>query len=411
MAMNLSSFGQGLREGQDFARQMEKDMQSRAKHMMSMSDAMQRQQDAADDRQAAHYLSSLSKNRQLAAANGIKPQEFFQSQLQQMEADDAFQGMSPMVRSKIRQQLTDSALVTAQNLHNLGQVTDANALTQTFGLSPLANEIRKAGLEGGMPEMVEAINRQFGVDLQPDEQGMVNLYGMDVPFAEAVQGIYKSNSLLGGLQAALGHRDKMVLTAEQEKLAGVQDDIRAQSKRTNDIALAIQMHQAGVPFANIHQMLGDNVKPLEGYLGAATPTGQPPAVEAETWAGADAQQSGIMLQGPPGSATPVSLSEELAAATQPPLNPAVASPAQPLSSAIQRAATPMRDDSLDAVQSIMHRRAEETPEMYVASLPTTTQARVQAVLQQFNDGRMSQDMLKKRLELEGVDVNRILKSY
>lgn len=155
------------------------------------------------DRQAADYLAPLLGNRQAAVDAGVNPVDFYLQQREQMIADAGYQALDPQAQARALNQLQQSALVTAQQAQQRGDLASANRLMQGFGVYPANTAVDLAAQSGDAAGIVQAIQQEYGSDLGFDPAtNTVMIGGQRRPVLEALPNIYRSRSVLGAYPAA-----------------------------------------------------------------------------------------------------------------------------------------------------------------------------------------------------------------
>lgn len=175
------------------------------------------------DRQAADYLAPLIGNRQAAVDAGVSPVDFYLQQREQMLADSGYQALDPQAQTRALNQLQQSALVTAQQAQQRGDLASANRLMEAFGVYPANTAVDLAAQGGDAAELVQAIQQQYGSDLGFDPAtNTVMIGGQRRPVLEALPNIYRSRSVLGAYPAAGQALQTQLQLQQALELAGQQ---------------------------------------------------------------------------------------------------------------------------------------------------------------------------------------------
>lgn len=242
------------------------------------------------DRQASDYLAPLIGNRQAAVDAGVSPVDFYLQQREQMLADTGYQALDPQAQTRALNQLQQSALVTAQQAQQRGDLASANRLMEAFGVYPANTAVDLAAQSGNAGELVQAIQQQYGSDLGFDPStNTVMIGGQRRPVLEALPNIYRSRSVLGAYPAAGQALQTQLQLQQALELAGQQRQQQAGNIR---LQLLGELAKTGDPDAlrTLQQLAGitpasldwsgvtgavDSTAPLASALSAAA--GQPAA--------------------------------------------------------------------------------------------------------------------------------------
>lgn len=161
-------------------------------------------QDETDERQARTYMASLLTNMQTAASAGVDPTDFYIQQREQMLGDPAFQSMSPEVQNMVINRLGHSLALHAQSLKNAGNATDLKRVLEAYGLVSPVTGAAAAGMAGDYARQIDAVNQQFGsnIQLSPDGQ-TVSFNGMSMPAHAAIAELNRAGNRPDALQAVM----------------------------------------------------------------------------------------------------------------------------------------------------------------------------------------------------------------
>lgn len=172
-------------KGQELARDMNWRDELQREKRMQLYDRM----DAADqNRQAVAYLATLQGNLQDAVSAGMSPTDFLTAQMQQIRDDPNFQSYSPEVQSKIIFAMSESAKNHMAGLQRAGMTPEANRLAQAFGITAPTSPVDIALQTGDVGQITQALQQQFGHNLQVSEDGQfATIAGQQVPLAHVLQ--------------------------------------------------------------------------------------------------------------------------------------------------------------------------------------------------------------------------------
>lgn len=235
------------------------------------------------DRQAADYLAPLLGNRQAAVDAGVSPIDFFVQQREQMLGDPGFQSLDPQAQLRTINQLQQSALVTAQQAQQRGDLGAANRLMEAFGVYPANTQVDLAAQSGDAGQIVQAIQQQYGSDLGFDPTtNTVLIAGQRRPVVEALPNIYKARSVLGAYPAAgaalqnetqLQQALRMAQEQRTREATNLRLQLLGQLAQTGDAnALAELQRLSGItPAAQDWSGVTSSVSTTAGIPGAARP--------------------------------------------------------------------------------------------------------------------------------------------
>lgn len=264
------------------------------------------------DRQAADYLAPLIGNRQAAVDAGVSPVDFYLQQREQMLADSGYQALDPQAQTRALNQLQQSALVTAQQAQQRGDLTAANRLMEAFGVYPTNSAVDLAAQGGDAAELVQAIQQQYGSDLGFDPAtNTVMIGGQRRPVLEALPNIYRSRSVLGAYPAAGQALQTQLQLQQALELAGQQRQQQAGNIR---LQLLGELAKTGDPDAlrELMRLAGVTRQPIDwsGVTSTVDSTGRlMPAAGATAGAAPAAAPSA----GQPVTAAAAPAAEQLAA--------------------------------------------------------------------------------------------------
>lgn len=280
------------------------------------------------DRQAADYLAPLIGNRQAATDAGVSPVDFFVQQREQMLADPNYQSLGAQAQARALNQLQQSALTTAQQAQQRGDLGAANRLMEAFGVYPANTQVDVAAQSGDAAQLVQAIQQAYGSDLGFDPAtNTVNIAGQRRPVVEALPNIYRSRSVLGAYPAAgaalqgqsqLQQALRMAEEQRTREAGSLRFQLLGELAKTGDQAALQELQRlAGINPAqqdwNGVSATTDSTASLLNAIAAATGGMQPavPAAPLPTEQAAAASSIFDNLQAPaaPGSLTPELLRE------------------------------------------------------------------------------------------------------
>ena len=242
------------------------------------------------DRQAADYLAPLLGNRQAAVDAGVSPIDFFVQQREQMLADPGYQALDPQAQLRAVNQLQQSALVTAQQAQQRGDLGAANRLMEAFGVYPANTQVDLAAQSGDAGQIVQAIQQQYGSDLGFDPTtDTVMIAGQRRPVLEALPNIYKARSVLGAYPAAGAALQTETQLQQALRLAQDQRNREAATLRLqllgqlaqtgNADALRELQRQAGiVPQVQDWSGVTSGIDSTAQLVGAAVPAAAAPSI-------------------------------------------------------------------------------------------------------------------------------------
>ena len=234
--IDFTALSRGRRRAELDNQADERFLRERERYDFERAGREQRWQDQQWQRQAAAYLAPLVGNQQLAADAGVGAADFLLQQREQIIADPNFQAMPPEVQSQVLNQLRGSAITTAQQAQSQGDLDLANQLVQAFGNFPVASGVDQALLTGDPARIAEAMNQQFGSNLQIDADGMVDIGGVRVPAIEAIRAATAAGSPLGALGTAAAEQLRL---REESQLMAARDLARQEQQRSFDQTMAL----------------------------------------------------------------------------------------------------------------------------------------------------------------------------
>lgn len=253
------------------------------------------------DRQAADYLAPLIGNRQAAVDAGVSPVDFYVQQREQMLADSGYQALDPQAQTRALNQLQQSALVTAQQAQQRGDLASANRLMEAFGVYPANTAVDLAAQGGDAAELVQAIQQQYGSDLGFDPAtNTVMIGGQRRPVLEALPNIYRSRSVLGAYPAAGQALQTQLQLQQALELAGQQRQQQAGNIRLQLLGELAKTGNADA-LRMLEEMAGITRQPIDwsGVSSTVDSTGRLSAALAAASAGGAAPAAGA-----PAAATP-----------------------------------------------------------------------------------------------------------
>lgn len=322
--IDITAIGRGRRN-------RELEQRDDARYAMEQADRERQFQTRQWEQQAADYLAPLIGNRQAAVDAGVSPVEFYVQQRAQMLADPGYQGLDQQAQTRALNQLQQSALVTAQQAQQRGDLGAANQLMEAFGVYPANTSVDVAAQSGDAAQIVQAIQEQYGSDLGFDPAtNTVNIAGQRRPVLEALPNIYRSRSVLGAYPAAgaalqsetqLQQALRMAQEQRTREAGSLRYQLLGELAKTGDQAALAELQQlAGVSpvrqdWSGVTGTVGSTAQ-LANAIAAATSAGAAPGaavpgapLPAAQAAAAAGMFDNFQMPAAPGSLTPDALRE------------------------------------------------------------------------------------------------------
>ena len=182
--IDFNAFLGGIESAQKLNRQnqlMENQIFRENHEIMNM---LQTDEDKRIKRDAGRYLSTIPLNRISAVArdkSGMSSADHAIAQLRAIEQDPYFQQNAPEFQNQVLNSLAESAAVQMQQYLKSGEVNELAKLAEAFGqVDPLAQGTRAAA-RGASQDELNAVNRQWGMNLQMDADGNIAIGDYSAP--------------------------------------------------------------------------------------------------------------------------------------------------------------------------------------------------------------------------------------
>lgn len=227
-------------------------------------------QDREWDREAQRFTSTMMRNRQFAADAGVSPTDYLITQREQLLEDPNFRYMQPEVQQRILNQIGMAARTHMEELTNTGRLQDALRVGQAFGMTPSPTEVHAAGQTGESARILDSVNRRFGTNYAVDDEGFVDVNGINIPLNLVVQHVQTTGDA-ANLPALAAQWQAQELEREAQAAAEAE---------TMSIVNALEGGGAaqGPTVASIDPETGLPTGPLSGSTGEGTSSSPAPVI-------------------------------------------------------------------------------------------------------------------------------------
>lgn len=173
-----------------------------AERMGMQSDMWQdRREQRERNRESQRWAAEFSKARQQAANQGLPFTDFAERYMDMLHDDPRFLNQDPLMQQKIIGDLASVFAVESADLFKTGHRDEARRLNDLMGRAAPETDIRRAARMGDAETVMGILGQTMGVDLTPDENGMVVIGGQKVPMTSVMAKIAETpddaSALLG----------------------------------------------------------------------------------------------------------------------------------------------------------------------------------------------------------------------
>lgn len=221
-------------------------IQDQDTYALQREEALAKQQQQRQGREASHYLSTILPNLQRYADQGLNPVDALINQRAAIQNDTAFQNMTPEVQTQILNGLGQTAALHMQALAKAGDHTNLQRLVSTFGGTNPINPLGAAIASGDPVAVFNAVNARTpgAYTMSEDKQFVIDAAGTKVPLSTWAANIAAAagteNSAAGAFAAS----------HQQEQQDRTLSAAEAQQKQSDTIE-AFKLLQFGVDPAKV----------------------------------------------------------------------------------------------------------------------------------------------------------------
>lgn len=343
-------------------------IQDQDTYAIQREEALAKQLQQRQGREASHYLSTILPNLQRYADQGLNPADALINQRAAIQNDASFQSMSPEVQTQILNGLGQTAALHMQGLAKSGDYTTLQKLVGAFGVSNPINPLGAAVASGDPMAVLKELNVRTNDAYAMSPDGKSAIYkatGQAIPL----------ETLVANVAAGLGN---------ENSAAGVYGALHQQSQQDRTLSAAeAQQKQSDTYQAAIALQSGMNPDTVRMIFKAADPAVFTAAATAAI---------------PGAAAGPTVATPEQVAALQTPIVPGVATPG-----ATPGAATP--GAAMSAVQQLAAQVQNATVPQLDRSLSTLVQQIEQGKTRQVQLAE-TQKVLQQQLAFYAAEANK-----
>ena len=214
-------------------------IQDQDTYAIQREEALAKQLQQRQGREASHYLSTILPNLQRYADQGLNPADALINQRAAIQNDASFQSMSPEVQTQILNGLGQTAALHMQGLAKSGDYTTLQKLVSAFGVSNPINPLGAAVASGDPMAVLKELNVRTNDAYAMSPDGKSAIYkatGQAIPLETLVANVAAG---LGNENSAAGVYGALHQQSQQDRTLSAAEAQQQQSD-TYQAAIALQ---------------------------------------------------------------------------------------------------------------------------------------------------------------------------